>query len=295
MIVRPKRRRRRTGRKIDGGTRPIVTEGLPRQFWSDLYHLSMTLSWPGLFGLLGTFYLGINCVFATLYSLSPGCIANLDPPGFLGAFFFSVETSATVGYGDMHPQTLYGHWLSIVEIFVGVMSMATITGVIFSRFSRPRARIMFADYAVIRPIEGRMTLMMRAANARLNVILEAEARLRMTRKEVTEEGYPIRRIHDLKLLRDQTPMFLLGWNLMHVIDESSPLAGETLDSLKASAANLVLTMTGTDETTGQHLMARTIYKPDALRWNHSFRDIIVTGEDGVEFVDYANFHQVVPL
>jgi inward rectifier potassium channel len=295
VIVRPKPRRRAAGRKVDAGTRSIVTKGLPRRFWSDLYHLCMTLSWPGLFGLLGMFYLCVNFVFATLYALSPGCIANLDPPGYLGYFFFSVETSATVGYGDMHPQTPYAHWVSILEIFAGVMSMATITGVIFARFSRPRARVMFADYAVIRPIEGRLTLMMRAANARQNVILEAEARVRLTRKEVTAEGYPIRRIHDLKLLRDQTPMFLLGWNLMHVIDESSPLAGETLASLRASNANLVLTMTGTDETTGQNMLARTIYTPDALRWNHTFRDIIVTGADGVEFVDYANFHQVVPL
>ena len=131
-----------------------------------------------------------DILFGCLYDAVPGCIANLNPPGFLGAFFFSVETLATVGYGDMHPQTLYGHAVAMIEIFVGLMMLALITGLMFARFSRPRARFLFARYAVVRPIDGKLTLMFRAANARQNVVQEASAQLRMMRDEVTARGLP---------------------------------------------------------------------------------------------------------
>jgi inward rectifier potassium channel len=293
---RPHRAHRRPyRRRIQLGDRQVVSVGLPRMFWQDLYHLCMTVSWGGLFSLLATFYLALNLVFATLYSLAPGCIANLNPAGFAGYFFFSVETSATVGYGDMHPQTLFAHLVASCEMFIGMMSLALLTGVMFARFSLPRARIIFARYAVIRPIDGQPTLMLRAANGRQNVIVDASARLRLLRNETSAEGYRIRRIRDLTLVRDNHPLFLLGWNLMHVIDETSPLLGETHDSLVAGEAQLILTMRGTDETTGQEVMARTSFAPQALRWNHGFRDILRRDDDGDELVDYAHFHDVVAL
>jgi len=153
-------------------------------------------------------------------------IANHFPEGFGGAFFFSVETLATVGYGDMHPQTVYVHWIATLEIFVGISSIALATGLIFARFSRPDAKIIFARYAIVRPLEGQMTLMVRAANGRQNVIAEARARLRILRQETTVEGYMLRKLHDLTLVRDQHPVFKLGWSLMHFIDESSPCSAK---------------------------------------------------------------------
>jgi inward rectifier potassium channel len=285
----------RRPRRVGMGDREIVSLGLPRHYWQDLYHLSMTVSWPGLFGLLVAIYLLLNLAFGALYSLSPGCIANLNPAGFLGDFFFSVETSATVGYGDMHPQTLFGHVVASIEMFIGMMSLALITGVMFARFSRPRARILFARPAVVRPFDGVPTLMLRAANARQNVIVEASARLRLVRDEVSAEGFRIRRIRDLALVRDEHPIFVLGWNLMHVIDETSPLAGESQGSLAAAKAQLVLTMRGTDETTGQEVMSRTLYHPHSLHWNHAFRDILRQDDNGDEVVDYTHFHDVEPL
>jgi len=268
---------------------------MPRRFWQDLYHFCMTVGWGGLFALLAAFYILLNLVFGAIYATHPGCIANLNPPGFLGYFFFSIETSATVGYGDMHPQTVFGHTLASIEMFIGMMSLALITGVMFARFSRPRARILFAHYAVIRPLDGRPTLMLRAANARQNVIVEASARLRLVREEVSAEGFRIRRIRDLELLRDQNPIFVLGWNLMHVVDETSPMSGESDASLHAAKAQLILTMRGTDETTGQEVMARTLYLPHQLRWNHAFRDILRHDDSGGEVIDYRHFHEVEPL
>ncbi|MHB1541905.1 MAG: ion channel [Steroidobacteraceae bacterium] len=275
--------------------RRFVRDGLPRRRWQDLYHVYMTISWPRLFASFAAFLAAFNLLFAGVYWLGERGIAHLNPPGFWGCFFFSVETLATVGYGDMHPQTIFTHVVASVEIFTGMMSLAVIAGMMFARFSRPTARILFARYAVIRPLDGEPTLMLRAANERHNVIMEAQARLRLVRDERTVEGYAIRRIHDLPLRRSEQPAFLYGWTLMHTLTPDSPLAGATLESLQGQNAFLVLTLSGIDETTGQTLMARREYSPETLRWHHTFADILTTGEDGVDYLDYTKFHDVAPL
>jgi inward rectifier potassium channel len=289
-------RRRPVGvRRLKLGEREIFTQGLRPAVFQDLYHFFMTVSWPQLFATIAAFFLSFDVLFGYLYYLVPGCIANLNPPGFAGAFFFSVETLATVGYGEMHPQTLYGHVVSMIEIFVGLMTLALITGLMFARFSRPRARFLFAANAVVRPMDGKLTLMFRAANARLNVIQEASAQLRMMRDEITEEGFRIRRITDLPLVRAQHPAFILGWNIMHVIDDGSPLKGQSADSLNAAATVFILSLSGTDVTTGQMLMARNEYPSTAIRWNQSFRDVLEVDDDGTLQIDYRKFNEVEPL
>jgi len=282
-------------RRVNIGGREITTEGIARGVFHDLYHYFMTVSWPQLFATFGLFFLVFDVLFGLLYHLVPGCIANLNPPGFAGAFFFSVETLATVGYGDMHPQTLYGHMVAMFEIFVGVMSLALITGIMFARFSRPRARFLFTNNLVVRPLDGKVTLIVRAANMRQNIVQDAFAQLRMFRSEVTVENYRIRRVIDLPLVRSQHPMFALGWTIMHVIDEASPLFSETPESLQACGAAFVLSLSGTDETTGQVLMARAQYTYADIRWNATFHDILEESADGMLHLDYRKFHDVEPL
>jgi inward rectifier potassium channel len=282
-------------RLIRLGSRNVLTQGLSREIFLDLYHYFMTVSWPRLFATIAVFFLVFDLLFECLFHLVPGCIANLNPPGFLGDFFFSVETLATVGYGDMHPQTLYGHVLAMFEIFVGLMMLAIITGIMFARFSRPRARFLFSRSAVVRPIDGKVTLMFRTANARQNVVQEASAALRMLRDEVTQEGFRIRRILDLPLVRSQHPVFSLGWTIMHIIDETSPLARESVQSLEAGAVTFILTLGGTDETTGQYLMAREEYASRSIHWNAAFRDVLESTDDGTLHIDYGKFHEVEPL
>lgn len=281
-------------RRVRVGQRVILTEGLSREVFHDLFHHFMTMSWPRLFATLAVFFLAFDVLFGFLYHLVPGCIANLNPPGFAGDFFFSVETLATVGYGDMHPQTPYGHSVAMAEIFVGLMSLALITGIMFARFSRPRARFLFTRNAVVRPMDGKLTLLVRAANLRQNVVQDASAQLRMLRDEVTEEGFRIRRVIDLPLVRSQHPMFVLGWTIMHVIDDASPLKLETAESLREDAAAFVLSVSGTDETTGQVLIARAEYSSEDIRWNASFHDILEEDENGTLHIDYAKFHDVEP-
>src|SRR5229473_3999779 len=287
--------RRSAPRRVKVGQREIFTQGLSREVAHDLFHHFMTVSWPRLFGTLVAFFLVFDILFGFLYALVPGCIANLNPPGFAGAFFFSVETLATVGYGDMHPQTLYGHVVAMIEIFIGLMSLALITGIMFARFSRPRARFLFTKNVVVRPIDGKLTLVVRAANLRQNVVQDASAQLRMLRDEVTQENFRIRRVIDLPLLRSQHPMFVLGWTIMHVIDESSPLISETAESLKNTGASFVLSVSGTDETTGQQLMSRAEYSHSDVRWNAAFRDMLEELEDGTFRLNYGKFHDIEPL
>jgi len=282
-------------RRIRFNDREILTTGLHRRVWQDLFHYCMTVSWPVLFISLAVAFLVFNFIFATIYAAIPGGIANLNPTGFAGAFFFSVETLATVGYGDMHPESLLGHTVASVEIFVGMMSMALVTGVMFARFSRPTARFLFSRVGVIRPLHGKPVLMLRAANARQNIIMEASARLRLIRSTVTVEGYRLRQIDDLILMRSEHPLFVFGWNLMHIIDEKSPLFGETAESLESAGAIINLTLSGTDETTGQELMARHAYSAKSIHWNHTFRDIISMTQEGLDQFDYSKFHDVEPL
>ncbi len=281
--------------RVKIGGREFVTQGISPAVYQDLYHHFMTVSWPRLFGTIALLFLGFDFLFGCLYRLVPGCIANLNPPGFAGAFFFSVETLATVGYGDMHPQSLYGHTVAMVEMFVGLMMLALVTGLMFARFSRPRARFLFARHAVVRPVDGQRTLMLRAANARQNVVQEASAQLRMMRDEVTLEGLRLRRITDLALVRSSQPAFSIGWTIMHVIDESSPLAHETEESLGQSQASLILSVSGTDETTGHMLIGQEEYPSGAILWNKAFRDVLTVTSDGAVHIDYTKFHEVEEL
>jgi inward rectifier potassium channel len=282
-------------RHIKIGSREATTEGVTRLVFQDLFHYFMTVSWPQLFATFAAFFLTFDLLFGFLYHLVPGCVANLNPPGFAGAFFFSVETLATVGYGDMHPHDMYGHTVAMIEIFIGLMSLALITGIMFARFSRPRARFLFSKNLVVRPIGGKLTLILRAANLRENVVQDASAQLRMLRDEVSAENFRIRRVMDLQLVRSTHPMFMIGWTLMHVIDDTSPLVAETADSLQRSFAGFVLSLSGTDETTGQTLMARAEYTYADIRWNAAFRDILEVSEDGVMHIDYAKFDDIEPL
>ena len=291
----PKSKRLPASRKFSLYNSELIADGLRKQWFSDLYFYCMTMRWPAFFGLLGVFFLCLNTFFAAIYYSHPDAVANLSPRGFLGDFFFSAETLATVGYGDMHPNTVFGHLVATTEIFVGMMGMAVVTGMVFARFSRPRARIVFSRHPIIRKMNGVDTLMLRAANARLNAILEASAKLRLLRHEVTPEGMKLRRIHDLVLVREQTPMFVLSWTLMHVIDENSPLRHLSAEELASPKTLLVLSLSGTDETTSHNLQTRQVYSGQQIRRNHAYRDLVHTDADGQDHVDYQRIDDTYAL
>jgi inward rectifier potassium channel len=285
---------RRQGRAhvVRIGEREIEARGLSDSFWTDLYHRSMTVYWPVFFGTAAAIFIILNTLFAFLYWLGDEPIANVAGNEPLGLFYFSIETLATVGYGDMHPQTHYGHFIATIEIFTGMCFLAVMTGLIFARFSRPRARFIFAQYAVVTVHQGQPTLMIRVANARNNTISQATARLWLIRMETTIEGYELRRYHELLLERREHPMFMLSWSIFHTIDETSPLYRMTVADLAAVDANLTLNVSGVDDSSAQHLHARRIYSYEDIRWNHRYRDITGTSNEGKLVIDYSVFHEV---
>ena len=276
------------------GPREIETRGLHPGFWTDLYHRSMTVQWPIFFGIAALIFVLLNAVFAFFYFLGDEPIANVTGNSPLDLFYFSIETLATVGYGDMHPQTNYGHAVATAEIFTGMCFLAVMTELIFARFSRPRARFIFADHPVVTLRDGRQTLMIRMANARHNAISRATARLWLIRVERTQEGDQLRRFYELALDRQEHPMFMLSWMLLHAIDKTSPLHGATAANLAVVDAALVLTVSGVDDSSAQQLHARQIYAADDIRWNHRYRDISSTSADGRWMLDYTKFHEVMP-
>ena len=282
------------GRLVRVGSREVRAHGLNSHAWRDLFHHSMTAPWSLFFASFALVFLTINTFYATLYWLGDKPIANARP-GFEDLFYFSIETLATVGYGDMHPQTSYGHLVATIEIFTGMSILAVMTGLVFARFSKPRARVLFARFPVVGPYQGGEALMLRMANARHNMVAEATAKLWMTRIETTAEGQIMRRFHELKLERAQNPVFALSWTIFHVIDETSPLFGQDAETLAQSQASFVVTLTGLDETSGQNMHARHGYDHHALRWRHGYVDILGEDEDGMAIIDYGRFHDTQAL
>ena len=166
---------------------------------SDLYHWLLILPWRQFLGWVTLFYLGVNIAFAIAYLLPGNLIANAKPNSFKDTFFFSIQTLSTVGYGSMYPESLISQLLVTFEIFVGLLSVAILTGLMFARFSRPTAHIIFSQVAVITPFNGTPTLMFRVANRRDNRILEAQIKVTFVRSETSLEGQELRRFYDLKL------------------------------------------------------------------------------------------------
>jgi inward rectifier potassium channel len=271
--------------------REVETRGLSGGLWTDLYHHAMTVSWPAFFAWAALVFVVLNTVFGTLYYLGDKPVANVRSESFLEFFFFSIETLATVGYGDMHPQTNYGHVVATVEIFTGMSFLAVMTGLVFARFSRPKARFVFARHAVIATHMGRPTLMIRVANARHNTISGATAKLWLIRAETTPEGHVLRRYYELRLERHENPVFILSWTIFHVIDEFSALSGLDAEQLAKSETALVFTVYGFDDSSAQQLWARRVYSHQDIHWQHRYADI-TSWTGGRMIIDYGKFHDV---
>jgi inward rectifier potassium channel len=273
----------------------VVAIGLRDPWLGDLYHHLLTLPWWAFLLGLASVYLGLNILFAVLYLLGDAAIANARPGAFSDAFFFSVETISTIGYGQMSPATLYGNIVMTVEAMFGLILLAASAGVVLARFSRPTARVMFSKVAVVAPHNGVPTLSFRLANERRNQILEAQVSVTLVRDERTAEGEWMRRFYDLQLARQRSPIFAMTFAVMHPIDAASPLSCATASSLAAEAVEIVVTVTGLDETMSQAVHARTSYLAHEVLWGHRFADVFTQTKDGRLAIDYRRFHDTEPV
>jgi inward rectifier potassium channel len=275
------------------GDREIITEGLHLRFWADISHRSMTASWPAFIAGAALVFVAFNALFASLYWIGNQPVSNVPGGAYIDYLYFSIETLSTAGYGDMHPQTHYGHFVAAVELFTGIFSMSLMTGLIFARFSRPNARLLFADNPVISSHDGKPTLMVRFANERHNVIGNASARIWLLRNEVSLEGRSRRRFYELPLERNEHPALALSWTLFHVLDEQSPLYGRGPDDLEASKVSLVVVVSGYDVVAAQIVHARRSYDHPDVRFGQRYADILDTSEDGRLRIDYGRFHETL--
>jgi inward rectifier potassium channel len=262
--------------------------------WRDAYHWILSLSWPQFAALISGAYLALNVVFAVLYEIAGNSIAEMPPGSFSAAFFFSVQTLATVGYGHMYPTTLYGNILTTVEIMVGMFGLAVMTGLIFVRFSRPTARIEFTRNVVIAAFDGRPTLMLRVANLRHHSMAEAEFRVMFMRDEQVKEGETIRRFYALKLHFDRIITFPVALTLRHTIDEQSPLHGMTAESLQATDARLVASVVGIETVIQAAVQSQKDYSWRDVRFGERFVEIYTETGEGRLTVDYGRLHETEP-
>jgi inward rectifier potassium channel len=275
------------------GGREVITEGLNLTFWADISHRCLTASWPAFIGGAVLVFVAFNAFFALFYWIGDQPISNVQDGAYIDYLYFSIETLSTAGYGDMHPQSHYGHFIAAVELFTGIFSMSLMTGLIFARFSRPSARLLFADNPVISDHEGKPTLMIRLANERHNIISNANARLWLFKSTVSREGQPFRRFYELPLARNESPALALSWTLFHEIDESSPLFGLNADDFEALTIALVVIVSGYDVVAAQTVHARKTYDHPDIRLGYRYAEILDTAEDGRLRVDYSRFHDTV--
>jgi inward rectifier potassium channel len=278
--------------KPSSRTPPVRTVGQHVSFFEDLYHKVLAMTWKRFFAYAAVGWLGVNLVFALFYAASPGCISNAQP-GLEDAFYFSVQTLATIGYGQMSPATRYGHWIVVVEALVGTLGVALITGVTFAKFARPTARVLFSAKIVVHLRDGVPHMVFRLANWRGNMVVEGQLRAFVLRRITTREGETMRVPVELPLVRDRTALFALTWVPMHRIDPRSPFWGpDALDKLRQEGAEIYLSFSGLDETIGAPIHARAAYKLDDIVYNARFADVLTIEPDGSRFVDYAAFHDL---
>jgi inward rectifier potassium channel len=276
---------------MQGNRRRSEVIGLPRHPVRDAYHNLMRAPWWVTVALLVGYLFVANALFALAYMKSGG-IAHARPDSFADAFFFSVQTMATIGYGEMVPRSVFANVMVVFEAFTGVAVLAVATGIIFAKFSISGARVFFTRDAVISPMDGVPTLAFRLGNERGNSVVEAQLRVVLLREEKTREGHRMYRMYDLPLVRDRSPAFTRTWTVLHRITSDSALFGMTPESLVERGVEIAVTLTGTDETSVQPIFASHTYFEDEIRFGARHADILEELERGLR-IDFRKFHDVI--
>ena len=265
------------------------------------YHTLLTITWPRFYLLIFSGYLLFNVLFAAAYySCGPGALAGAKQMSgearFLEDFFFSVQTSTTIGYGRIAPESTMANVLASVEALTGLLAFALATSLMFARFSRPDARVLYSRQAIVAPYRGINGLMFRIANERNSQLIQVGVQVLLSRIE--KEGQStLRRFHRLSLERDEVTFFPLTWTVVHPIDRKSPLYGQTEEGFRAAESEILVLISATDETFSQTVNSRSSYKADEVVWGAKFSDVFGERPDGTIIVDLHKIHAFdrVPL
>lgn len=272
------------------------------RFWSSFsaYHAMLTIPWWQFFGATAILYLLVNASFAAAYlACGPGALGSesvgMENHTYLRAFFFSVQTLSTIGYGQVVPIGTPANTLVTLEALVGLLGFAIITGLLFARFSRPTAKMLFSRHALIAPYQDITGLEFRVANARSNELIEVSAKVLLSRFELVD-GVRTRRYYQLELERSGVSFLPLTWTVVHPIDTRSPMYQETPDSLRQSQSEFLVLLSGFDETFSATVHTRTSYIPDEVLWGYKFANafLISTAANKKVGVDMRQFDKVQP-
>ena len=259
----------------------------------DFYHALLRLPWSGTIAAISAAYLIANALFSISY-LEIGGFSQAAIGSFKDAFFFSVQTMGTIGYGAMFPASTAANVVVVIESIVSLLLTALATGLVFAKFSRSTARFVFTRRAVISPVGGVPTLQFRLGNERGNQLVNAQIRMVMVRTEVLPEGGTFYRMLDLHPTRERALSLSRSWNVLHVIDASSPLAGETPVSLAEKEIELTVMVLGTDDVSMQTVHASHRYFAKDIVWGARLADVLSETSDGNMLLDLNRFHDVEP-
>jgi len=265
----------------------------PQDLFGDLYHVLLRAPWWVTIAAIAALFLAVNVVFALVFLLTGG-IANARAGSFADAFFFSVQTAGTIGYGAMYPVTRAANFAVTLESIASLIVAAVATGLVFSKFSIPQAKLEFARCAVVYRRDGVPTLAIRLANTRGNFIVEAQVHLTLTRAEVSEEGVPSYRMYDLQLTRTWSPALGRSWQVLHPIQPGSPLHGSTEESLRTQDLEIMVTVSGLDGTSSQTIQGNWRYLPENLKFGFRYADMLSPKPDGRIQLDFSKLHDITP-
>jgi len=280
-------------RRVEKRSYEIRVIGAQHLYFRDAYHAFLRVTWRAALSGIIVVYLGINALFAVAFMYSDG-IVNATHGSFTEAYYFSIQTMGTIGYGAMYPKGPVANGLVIVESVLGLLMTALVTGLVFAKFSHPTARLVFCQDAVICPMEGVPTLMFRVGNERSNQIIDAQIRVVLMRTELTKEGTTFYRMIDLVLSRERAPALTRSFTVMHPITPQSPLYEQTPESLRAAEVELHISVMGLDDTSYQPVHAQSVYAESSILWGARLADILSEDANGDVTLDLHKFHDVTP-
>jgi inward rectifier potassium channel len=275
----------------------VIREGLNPFSSLSLYHWLLTISWPRFLSFIAGSYVAVNTLFAFAFLLCGPDALQSNSGSFVGqpfyrAFFFSVDSFATIGYGNIVPMGVAANALVTIEALLNILGIALATGVIFSRFSRPSTRIVYSHHALVAPYRDKTALEFRIANGRSSQLIEVQIQVILTKLEPVN-GTKVRRFYDLSLERQRVVFFALSWTVVHPIDRRSPMWGLTQKDLLETDAEILILLTGTDETLSQVVHSRSSYKADEIIWGARFANMFMRTEaDGIVGMNLSRIHEV---
>ena len=271
----------------------VIIVGAAAHPLRDAYHSILRMSWPGVLAFIAGTFLTANAIFAAGY-VAIGGVSGMRPRSFADAFFFSVQTMGTIGYGGMLPVSVAANLLVVTESVTSLILTALATGIVFARFSQSSGRLVFSHKACISPMDGVPTLAFRIGNDRASTIFEAQVRVSVIRTERTREGVVFYRLYDVALSRDRSPALARSWTVMHPITKDSPLFGATPASCATDEIELAVTVVGTDDTSLQPVHGRHRYLLDDIVWGARLSDVLSELPDGRLQLDLWRFHEIEP-